>query len=349
MERKDMIVDLRSDTVTKPTIGMRKAMMEAEVGDDVYGEDPTVRALEERAKAITGKEAAVFVCSGTMANQLAIRTRCAPGDEVLMHELSHPFLYEGGACAVFSGATIRPLKGERGLIDPKSLKEAIRPYKRYMPRQRLVCLENTHNRGGGSVWPLSLVQEVTAIAKEAGLQTHMDGARIFNASIASGVPVAEYAKYVDTISFCLSKGLGAPIGSVLCGPHDIIEDARRFRHQMGGAWRQAGVLAACGLYALDHHIERLREDHERAKRIAQVLEKSGLWRVLSKVETNIILFAPTFCSPLEAQKLLAQKGVLVGVLDQNTMRAVTHLDIDDAKLEYALSIFSGAKDARENM
>lgn len=336
--RSRLTVDLRSDTVTKPTKGMRLAMAEAEVGDDVYGEDPTVQALERRACELTGKEAALFVVSGTMANQLAIRLLTSPGDEVLMHKWSHPFLYEGGAASLW-GVTIRPLEGDRGLVEPKVLREALRPDEYYMPRQRLLCLENTHNRGGGSVMSLGLMAELSAIAHEAGLAVHLDGARIFNASIASGVPVREYAALADTVCFCLSKGLGAPVGSLLCGRREDIVRARRFRHQMGGSWRQAGILAAAGLYALEHHVQRLTEDHRRAKVLAEAISQSRAARLVFPVETNIVLFEARENSRLSAQEIVAalrEKGVLVGLMDQKTLRAVTHLDIDDEGLEIAV-------------
>ncbi len=325
-------MDLRSDTVTKPTPAMRRAMAEAEVGDDVYDEDPTVRALQERAREVTGMEAALFVVSGTMANTLAIRVHCRPGDEVLMHRWSHPFHYEGGAAASLAGVTIRPLDGEGGLVEPEALGSALRPDEYYMSRQRLLCLENTHNRGGGSVMSLDRLAALVRIARDAGLAVHLDGARIFNASVASGVPVREYAAHADTMSFCLSKGLGAPVGSVLCGPRELITLARRYRHQMGGSWRQAGVLAAAGLYALDHHVERLAEDHRRARAFGEAVAASRVARLLAPVETNIVLFGPRNPERLDGPGLassLRERGVLVGLLDPGTLRAVTHLDVDD--------------------
>lgn len=336
-------VDLRSDTVTKPTPAMRRAMAEAEVGDDVYDEDPTVRALQDRACEVTGMEAALFVVSGTMANQLAIRVHTRPGDEVLMHPWSHPFLYEGGAPASLAGVTIRPVPGERGLIEPEALRAALRPDVYYMSRQRLLSLENTHNRGGGSVMSIERLAALARIARDAGLAVHLDGARIFNASVASGVPVREYASRVDTLSFCLSKGLGAPVGSVLCGPRALIAEARRYRHQMGGSWRQAGVLAAAGLYAIDHHVGRLAEDHRRAQVLGEAVAASRVARLLALVETNILLFAPSDPSRLDGPGLasaLQERGVLVGLVDPGTLRAVTHLDVDDRGIERAARILS---------
>jgi len=284
----------------------------------------------------------LFVVSGTMANELAIRVHCLPGDEVLMHRRSHPFLHEAGAPAALAGATIRPLDGERGLIAVETLRAALRPERFYMSRQRLLCVENTHNHGGGTVWPLDLLSAVARTAHEAGLAVHLDGARIFNASIASGVPVREYAAQVDTISFCLSKGLGAPIGSMLCGPRALIALARRYRHQQGGSWRQAGVLAAAGLYALDHHVERLADDHRRARDLAAAIEGSRVARLLAPVETNIVLFAPARAglSAPDLRMQLQQRGVFVSPVDPDTLRAVTHLDVDDDGIRHAIQVFS---------
>lgn len=331
-------VDLRSDTLTKPTPAMRRAMVEAEVGDDVYDEDPTVHALQDRACEVTGKEAALFVVSGTMSNQLAIRVHTRPGDEVLMHPWSHPFLYEGGAAAALAGVTIRPVPGERGLMEPEALRRALHPDAFHMSRQRLVSLENTHNRGGGAVMALDHLAVLARIAHDAGLAVHLDGARIFNASVASGVPVREYAAHADTLSFCLSKGLGAPIGSVLCGPRALIAEARRYRHQMGGSWRQAGVLAAAGLYALDHHVERLVEDHRRARIFGEAVAASRVARLVGPVETNIVLFTPFDPERLDGPGLvsaLGERGVLVREVARGTLRAVTHLDVDDSGIEWA--------------
>lgn len=344
MERKDIspAVDLRSDTLTRPTEAMREAMARAPVGDDVYDEDPSVNALQDRACEITGKEAAIYTVTGTMANNLALRTRCQPGDEALMHHWSHPFNYEGGSPAALSGVTVRPLQGERGLVDPESLRSELKPEDRHFSRQKLLSVENTHNRGGGTVWPLDQLDEVTAIAREAGLAIHMDGARIFNASQASGVPVREYARRVDTLSFCLSKGLGAPVGSLLCGTREIIDDARRFRHMFGGGWRQAGVIAAAGLHALNHHVDRLAEDHRRARDLAAAIKGSSGLQLLSPVETNIVVFGPREKGgrAQDIQSALAERGVSVGVLTYDALRAVTHLDIDERGLAVATAALS---------
>ncbi len=333
-------VELRSDTFTRPTPGMRQAIAEAEVGDDVWGEDPTVNALEARAAALVGKEAAIYCVTGTMANSIAMRLHAAGGDEILMHELSHPFHHEAGSPAGLWGLTVRPLPGERGLIDPAALKAALHPEIRHMSRQRLFWLENTHNGGGGTIEPLDHLREVCAIARDAGLAIHHDGARVFHASVATGVPVREYAAFADTLQFCLSKGLGAPVGSLLCGPAALIDSARRFRHMLGGGWRQAGILAAAGMYALDHNVERLADDHRRTRALAAAIDQSGLARVLTPPETNILLFAPR--EPWTAQGLvdaLAAKGVLVSEVSPGVLRAVFHLGVDDRGLARATAAF----------
>jgi threonine aldolase len=329
-------VDLRSDTFTKPTPAMRAAMAAAEVGDDVWGEDPTVGRLEARAAEVTGKEAAIYCASGTMANSLAMRLHAESGDEVLMHELSHPFHHESGSPASLWGLTIRPLPGPAGLVDPAALRDALHPEVRYMSRQRLFWLENTHNGGGGTVEPLDHLEEVCGIARGAGLAIHHDGARVFNASVASGVPVARFAAFADTISFCLSKGLGAPVGSMLCGPAQLIDRARRFRHMLGGGWRQAGVLAAAGLHALDHHVERLADDHRRTAALAAAIGASGVARVPVKPQTNILLFAPLAGrTATDLVDGLAARGVLVSEVAPGVVRAVFHLDVDEAGAERA--------------
>jgi len=318
---------------------MRKAMAEAKVGDDVYDEDPTVNRLQELACEVTGKEAAIYTATGTMANSLAIRTRCRPGDEVLMHELAHPFHYEGGGVAAFSGTTIRPLPGERGIIDPDAFMAELKPLDRHFSRQRLLCIENTHNRGGGTVVPLDHVRELSRMARDAGLETHMDGARIFNASLASGVPVRDYAAQVDTISFCLSKGLGAPVGSLLCGTSATIDQARRFRQILGGGWRQAGIIAAAGIYALENHVERIEDDHCRARRLGEAVEGSSAVRLLSPVETNIVVFGSKRPGVDAAglQSSLEALGVRVSLVTYGVLRAVLHLDVDDDDLYHAIN------------
>ena len=337
-------IDLRSDTFTRPTEAMRQAMLQADVGDDVWGEDPTVNSLEERAAAISGKEAAMYVVSGTMANGLAIRVQTQPGDEVLMHALAHPFHHEAGAPAALFGVTIRPLPGDRGCLDLDALFTAIHPEIRRMSMPTLVELENTHNAAGGVVIPQAHIQAACDIAHEAGLKVHIDGARVFNASVASGLSVAEIAAPADTISFCLSKGLGAPVGSLLCGPADVIARARRFRHMMGGGWRQAGLLAAAGHYALDHHVSRLTFDHSHAKQIAEAIESSKVARLLVPVETNIVLFETV--EGISDQQLISrfkqEFGILMAESSPGIIRIVTHLDVSESDTDQVCKAFADA-------
>ncbi|HNZ04123.1 MAG TPA: low specificity L-threonine aldolase [Myxococcota bacterium] len=335
------IVDLRSDTLTRPSEAMLQAMISAELGDDVYGEDPTVNELERRAAEIMGKEAAMFTVTGTMANSLSIRLQTEPGDEVLMHRLCHPFHHEGGSPASISGVTIRPLEGESGCVTPETLAASLRPPARHMSRQRMFWMENTHNAGGGAVLGFDTMRETSRMAHEAGLKVHIDGARIFNASVASGVPVQRYASVADTISFCLSKGLGAPVGSLLCGPAGLIDDARRFRHMLGGGWRQAGVLAAAGIYALENNRARLALDHANARTLADAIAAGGHLKVTAPVQTNMVMFAPVDPNVSVATMIerLAALGIRVGRSTCGSARAVTHLDIDSALMARAVEVF----------
>lgn len=267
----DGLVDLRSDTVTKPSPEMRRAMAEAEVGDDVYGEDPTVRELEETGAALVGQEAGLFVPSGTMGNQVAVLTHTRRGDEVFLEAESHIYYYEVGDIAALAGAQPRPIPGSRGRFTAADLRAAVREPNIHYPNPRLVCLENTHNRAGGAVWRPEEVDAVVEAAHELGLAIHLDGARLFNAAVALGLPAARLARGVDSVMFCLSKGLGAPVGSLLCGPAEWIERARKERKRLGGGMRQAGILAAAGLWALRHNVERLAEDHANARWLAEQL------------------------------------------------------------------------------
>lgn len=338
-----LLVDLRSDTLTKPSPAMFRAMTEAVVGDDVYGEDPTVNELERRAAVITGKEAAIFTVTGTMANSLAIRLQTDHGDEVLMHGLCHPFHHEGGSPASISGVTIRPLTGDGGIVSAAELRVSLRPPARHMSRQRLFWMENTHNAGGGSVIPIETMRDTSAIARDAGLCVHIDGARIFNASVASGIPVSEYAELADTMSFCLSKGLGAPVGSMLCGTAALVARARRFRHMLGGGWRQAGVLAGAGIYALEHNRIRLAVDHANAAALAAAIDAGGELRVTAPVHTNMVMFAPVDPEIGIAQMIerLAARGIRVGRSTCGSARAVTHLDIGPREMARAVAVFTG--------
>ena len=331
-------VDLYSDTASKPTPGMRKAMAEAEVGDEQMNEDPSVNRLCARVAELLGKPAAVFMPSGTMCNQVAFRVWCQPGDEILMDRLAHPITSEAGGPAALSGALCTGLDGERGVFDAAQVKDAIRLRRRHNPRTAVLSVENTANRGGGRVWPLAKVAEVTKVAREAGLKTHMDGARLFNATVATGIAAKEYGKHFDSAWVDLSKGLGCPVGAVLAGDADFIDRAWRYKQQLGGAMRQAGVIAAAGLYALDHHIDRLAEDHANAKHFATAIAQlPGIKLDVSEVETNMIYFdvSGTGMTALEVRDKLLAKGVRIGASTERLMRACTHLDVGRADVELA--------------
>jgi len=333
------VIDLRSDTVTKPTPAMRAAMFAAEVGDDVYGEDPTVNQLEERVADTLAKEAALFVPSGTMANQVAVRLHCRPGDELLCEATSHVYLWEGGAPAALSGVTTRLIPGAFGVLSVRDLEGTLHPPDDiHSPTSRLVCLENTHNRGGGRVYPVETVREVSAWARRNGLGLHLDGARLWNAVVASGVAAREWCGHFDTVAVCFSKGLGAPVGSALAGTRDMIRQARRVRKLYGGAMRQAGFLAAACLYAMDHHIDRLVEDHANAKLLAAaVADTPGLKLVPPAVETNLVWFevAPEVGTARQVAGRLKDHGILVAALGETVVRACTHLDVSRADCERA--------------
>jgi len=335
-------VDLRSDTVTKPTPAMRKAMAEAEVGDDVFGEDPTVNALQEKVAKILGKEASIFVPSGTMANQLAIKSHTQPGDEVIIEGMSHPYNFEGGASAALSGIQFNCLKGVRGILDVSQIEEAIRPDDHHFPVTRLICLENTHNRGGGSVYPIEKIADISRLAKSKGLLLHLDGARLWNASVATGIKPQVYAQWADSVSVCLSKGLGAPIGSLVAGTKTFIDRVHRFRKMFGGGMRQVGIVAAAGIYALDHHIERLKEDHQNAKRLALGLkELKGIAIDPDHVETNIVIFdvAGSGMTAAQLSEAMKRESVLIHAFGKTQIRLVTHLDVSKEDIETALKAF----------
>lgn len=333
-------IDLRSDTVTQPTPALRRAMAEAVVGDDVFGDDPTVTRLESKVADWLGLEAALFVPSGTMANQLAVRVHTQPGDEVLLEGQAHIHYYEAGAPAALSGVTCRCLPGQRGVFGVAELEAALRPADVHFPPARLVCVENTHNRGGGRVWPLDRLRAVAAWAREHGLRLHLDGARLWNASVASGVPEREYAALFDTVSVCFSKGLGAPVGSALAGPRETMDRARRFRKMFGGGMRQAGILAAGALYALEHHRSRLAEDHARAQRLAAVLATLPSAAVNpAEVETNLVYFRVTRRPAAEVVAALKAEGVWVLASGPETLRAVPNLNQTAADFERALEVF----------
>ena len=333
------MIDLRSDTITQPTPEMRRAMAEAVVGDDVLGDDPTVIELERRTAEVLGKQAAVYMPSGTMTNQVAIRAWTEPGDEIVIEAEGHSYFYEGGGPAALSGVTCRLIAGRRGIFDAGQLKAALRPSNVHFPRTKLVCVENTHNRGGGSIWPMRTIEAVAALARASGLRMHLDGARLWNASVATGIPERQYAGHFDSVSVCFSKGLGAPVGSALAGEAAFIERARRFRKIFGGGMRQAGIIAAGALYALDHHRERLAEDHANARRLAEgVARLSGAEIDPSSVETNIVIFRVTSRPAAEVAAALTKAGVGVLATGADTIRAVTNLMVSAEDIDKAVKI-----------
>jgi threonine aldolase len=324
------MIDLRSDTITRPTPGMWEAMALAEVGDDVLGDDPTVHALEEYVADLLGKEAAVFMPSGTMTNQVALRVHTEPGDEVVLEAEAHVYYYEGGAPAALSGIMCRLVKGDRGTFTADDLKAALRPADPHFPKTKLVCLENTHNRGGGKIFPIEDVRAIAQVCRERDLILHLDGARLWNACVATGISEAEYSQPFDTVSVCFSKGLGAPVGSALAGSATDIQWARRFRKMFGGGMRQAGILAAAALYALKHQKQRLQEDHENAQLLADGLRAIGL--MVNNVETNIVVFQ-TPMAATEVQQRLKEQGVGVLAIGANSLRAVTNLMVTRQQIQ----------------
>jgi threonine aldolase len=338
------MIDLRSDTVTKPTPGMLSAMSRAAVGDDVFGEDPTVNELEARTAALFGLEAGLFVPSGTMANQIAVRVHCRPQDEILLESTSHVCLWEAGGPAALSGVTCRTLDGKFGLLDVADFDGKIRPADIHAVCTRLVCLENTHNRGGGTIYSLERVKAISLWARANKLAMHLDGARIWNAMVNTGVSAAEWGKNFDTVAVCFSKGLGAPVGSMLLGPKDLIAHGRRIRKLFGGAMRQAGFLAAACLYALDHHIERLTEDHANARIVADaVADVPGFTLTPPTVETNLVWVEvdARHDSAKAVAERLKGKGILVAALGTNVIRAVTHLDVTREQCQTAAKVIRG--------
>jgi threonine aldolase len=335
--------DLRSDTVTKPSAAMRRAMAEAEVGDDVYGEDPSVRRLEERTADLLGKERALFVPSGTMANQIALLLHTRPGDEVIVGERAHCVWYESGAGAAWSGVQFA-IAGSGGLFTPEELRAAIKPSSPYLPNTRLVVLENTHNRAGGRIVRLDETRRIAAVAREHALALHLDGARLWNASVETAIPLRDYAEPFDTVSVCFSKGLGAPVGSALAGSAESISRAHRYRKMLGGGMRQSGILASAALYALDHHVSRLAEDHTAARTIAnRVAESRGAHIDLSSVETNIVNITLSNKPASAVVDNARARGVLVNAIAHDQLRAVTHLDVS-ANAEVAARALAAAID-----
>jgi threonine aldolase len=340
-----MIVDLRSDTVTKPTAPMRRAMSEADVGDDIYREDPVARALEERSAALLGKEAALFVPSGTMANQIALMLHCRPGDDVVIPKDAHVRLYESGGASAWAGVQFTEA-GANGTFDVRALEASLHPPDYHCPRSRLVSLENTHNRAGGRVFPQADVLLVAARAKELGLALHLDGARIWNAAIATGLSPETLAAPFDTVAACFSKGLGAPVGSVIAGTKALMGEALRIRKRLGGGMRQVGILCAAALHALDHHRERLAVDHENARALATSLSAiDGFACDPARAETNIVIFDSLRVSPAELCARAKAEGVLVSPFGGSSVRAVTHLDVDRAGIARAAEVLAAASRA----
>jgi threonine aldolase len=338
------MIDLRSDTVTVPTDGMRKAMARAEVGDDVYGDDPTVNRLQDMVASLLGKRFALFVPSGTMANQLAIRSQSQPGQEVIVESTSHIVRYEQGAAGALAGVQLHWVPGERGLMNAEQVEAAIRPKDPHSIPTALICLENTHNAGGGTIYPLSTIEKIRTVAVRCGIPMHLDGARLMNAVAATTLPPAAYAQHFETVSMCLSKGLGAPVGSLLVSSDQpLIDRARRFRRMYGGAMRQAGILAAAGIYALEHHLTRLTEDHTHAKKLARQLQQIPSVQVVPQhVETNIVIFqiADQRRSPAEIVAALKQEGVLINSVGGSSYRAVTHLNVSAKQIDEAGAVFA---------
>jgi threonine aldolase len=341
-------LDFRSDTLTKPTPAMRSAMAAAEVGDDVFNEDPTVHELQRRVAELLGKEAALFVPSGTMSNQIGVRVHCLPGDEFICEAGCHIYNYEQAAYAQLSGLAARTVQGEFGVLRLDQLTGLLRPENEHQVRTRLVCLENTHNRGAGRIQPYDTVVDICTWARAQGLATHLDGARLFNAVVATGISAADWSQHFDTVSVCFSKGLGAPIGSALAGPNDLIARARRHRKLFGGGMRQAGVIAAAALYALDHHIERLAEDHENARLLAAAIrETEGLELFPPEIDTNIVIFQvdPRLGTAADFVVGLKAQGLLMLAVGPQLIRAVTHLDVNRSDVEHAGIILHAVAEA----
>ncbi len=337
------IIDIRSDTVTKPSKAMLEAMMSAKVGDDVFEEDETMNELQMKCASLTGKESALFVTSGVMGNQLAIKCHTQPGDEVIVESESHILNYETGAPAVISNVQLLSVKGEMGIMNADEIKKYVRSSEYYFPVTRLICLENTHNRAGGVIQPVEIIKSISEFGRKNNIRLHLDGARIFNAYAETGITVKDYAGYFDSISFCFSKGLGCPVGSVICGTKDFIEYARKWRKILGGGMRQAGILAAAGIYALENNIERLREDNRKARIFAEEINRlNGINVDLKSVQTNIVIFSSEVIPKEVLMKRLKDKGVIISSGSYDNLRAVFHIDVSDDDMNRALEIFKSA-------
>jgi threonine aldolase len=341
------IADFRSDTVTRPTPGMLEAMFRAKVGDDVFEDDPTVNHLEEKAAAMFGKEAALFCASGTMTNQIAIKIHTRPGDEVICEKNAHVYAFEGGGIAFNSGASVRLIDGDRGRINALQVENCINADNVHFPVSSLVAVENTANRGGGSIYNFADIQDIRLLCNTHNLGLHLDGARLFNALVETGESPKQYGDVFDTISICLSKGLGAPVGSLLLGTKAMIKKARRVRKVMGGGWRQAGYLAAAGVYALDHHISRLKEDHDRAAKLHEVLSRMDYVAELMPQETNIVIFKLNErISDIDFLKKLEAENIRISGMGKQSVRIVTHLDIDDEMIDRTIQVMESLNSTR---
>ena len=334
------VVDLRSDTVTLPTEEMLEAIRHARLGDDVYGADPTVNELQELAASRMGKDAALLVTSGTQGNLVSLMSHARRGEEVILEAECHIYYYEVGGISALAGLIPRPIRGHLGVLDPRDVEAAIRPKDIHQPRTSLVCMENTHNRAGGTVWTPEQMRAVYEVAKEHGLSVHLDGARIFNAAVYLGVDVKQFTKYTDSVMFCLSKGLSAPIGSLVVGDEDFIERARRVRKMLGGGMRQAGIIAAAGIIALEKMVDRLKEDHENAQILAKALAKLDGIRITHPVQTNIIIFDVSDLNTTAERFIasLAERGVKASQFGRTLVRMVTHRGIEREDIEYAISV-----------
>jgi threonine aldolase len=337
----DRYLDFRSDTVTRPTSAMRAAMAEAPVGDDVFGDDPTVLRLQQRVAEVLGKEAALYAPSGTMSNQIGVRLHCRPGDEMICEAECHLYWYEQAGYAQLSGVAARPVQGTFGVLQLDEISGLIRAPDVHFARTRLVTLENTHNRGGGRIQPYATVEAICRWAHQNGLKTHLDGARLFNAAVATGIEPSRWAQHFDTVSVCFSKGLGAPVGSAIAGPRDLIAEGLRHRKVLGGGMRQAGVIAAGALYALEHHVDRLAEDHANAQRLAEGIRRIECLRLQPEtVDTNLVFFTvdPAWGTAPQFAAELKQRGVLMLAAGPARLRAVTHLDVTSRDVELAIEV-----------
>ncbi|MFZ4589855.1 MAG: low-specificity L-threonine aldolase [Ignavibacteria bacterium] len=334
-------IDLRSDTVTKPSKAMREAIFNAEVGDDVFGEDPTVIKLQQKCAELSGKQSSLFVTTGCLGNQLAIKGHTIQGDEVICESEAHIFHYETSAPSIISNVQLHTVPGTNGVMKLEDIKSAIRSNEYYFPKTKLICLENTHNRAGGTIQPIENIKEIYSFAKENNIRVHIDGARIFNASVETGIPLKEYSQYCDSISFCFSKGLGAPVGSILCGEYELISIAHKWRKILGGGMRQSGILAAAALYALENNVKRLKEDNDNAKYFAK--EISALKKVninIDAVQTNIVVFEVKGITKDEFLGSMKAKGVLMSSGSYSNIRAVFHLDVSKDDVMKATEIIS---------